>query len=419
MMLHEVKFSFNGKNISYKTNKKYLKDESNLSVDTGYHGGMVFDEIYFARTAYELGEGLSVYENTHPYLGKLLILSGIKAFGMTPFGWRFMNVLFAGILIFMVYYFALHLFREHFYGFVAGFLMTYSFMHLSQSRIALVDTFGVLFVFVSYFYLYRFILSSQLSRLWISGIFFGLAIAVKWSAIFASLGFIFIAIYLLLSHSPLKKSLSKWKLLGYGFLSYGVLAFIVYVLSFWEIIAEGGSLKSIYLYNINMYNYHSTLEATHPYSSPWWSWIVDMKPMGYYKVIEDGMVHSLNALGNPAIFWLGIVSIFYLLGSLIWRRSLEVIVILSAFFALYLPYVFVGRLMFIYHFYYAVPFLILAIVWMFKALIERFAWVRIGLFVYLFLVATLFLAFYPILSAYGIDSAYVNTYLKWFDGWWF
>jgi len=419
MMLYEVRFSFEGKNIPYKSTKKYLYDEGNISVDTSYYSAMIFDEIYFARTAYELGQGISVYENTHPYLGKILILSGIKAFGMTAFGWRFMAVLFAGFIIFMLYYFALHLFKKRLYAFVASFLMTYSFMHLSQARIALIDTFGVFFVLFSYFYLYRFILSQKLSRLLVSGLFFGLAIAIKWSAIFASLGFLLIALYLIFSKYPLEKRFKSWRLLAYGILSYGVIAFTVYVLSFWEIIAQGGSLKSIYLYNMNMYHYHSTLQATHPYSSPWWSWILDMKPMGYYKVLENGVLHSLNSLGNPAIFWLGIVAIFYLVLRLFWHRSIEIVMILSAFFALYLPYAFVGRLMFIYHFYYAFPFLILAIVYLWRDILERFALMKVGLYFYLALVFVLFLAFYPILSAYPIENTYVQTWLRWFERWWF
>jgi len=30
----------------FKTDKKYLNDEQNLTIDTSYYGGMFFDEIY-------------------------------------------------------------------------------------------------------------------------------------------------------------------------------------------------------------------------------------------------------------------------------------------------------------------------------------------------------------------------------------
>jgi len=419
MMLNEIRFFSKDKAIPFKSNKKYLDDENNYVVDTTYYSGMFFDEIYFARTAYEIIHDIHVYENTHPYLGKLLIIPGIKIFGMTPFGWRFMNALFAGILIFMAYHFALHLFRKETYGFIAAFLMTYSFMHLAQARIGLIDTFGVLFVFISYFYLYRFIVSQQLSRLLLSGAFFGLGMAVKWSAVFASVGFVFIALYLLITRYPLHKRFLGSRLLLYGVLSYGIVAFFVYAVSFFDIYAKTGSIQSIINYNTNMYNYHSTLQATHPYSSPWWSWPIDMKPMGYYKQVKDGILSSINVFGNPAIFWMGILAMCYVLFASIVRKSLEATFILMAFLGLYLPYVFVGRLMFIYHFYYAMPFLILAIVYMFRDGMEKFTVVHQPYGVYLFSVAGLFLAFYPVLSGYEITQSYVDEWLKWFSTWWF
>lgn len=419
MMLNEIRFMQNNKSIPYQTNVRSVDDEPQFKVDSGYYSSMFFDEIYFGRTAYEIIHKINVYENTHPYLGKLLIIPGIKTFGMTPFGWRFMNALFAGVLIFMAYYFALHLFRKQIYAFSAAFLMTYSFMHLAQARIGLIDTFGVLFVFISYFYLYRFIVKQQLSRLLVSGVFFGLAAAVKWSAVFSAVGFVLIALYLLLSRYPLQKRFAGYKLLLYGLLSYGLLAFSVYGFSFFDIYAQTGSVQSIIDYNTNMYNYHSTLEATHPYSSSWWAWPLDLKPVGYYKDIKDGLLLSINVFGNPAIFWVGIIAICYLLFVSIKQHTLEAVFILLAFLGLYLPYIFIGRLMFIYHFYYAVPFLILAIVYMMRDASEKFAWFKNVHLVYLFVVAGLFLAFYPVLSGYAIDQSYVNDWLRWLPNWWF
>lgn len=65
--------------------------------------GMYFDELYHARTALEHLKGLTPYENSHPPLGKILIMAGIALFGMTPFGWRFSGALF-GVLMLPVLY---------------------------------------------------------------------------------------------------------------------------------------------------------------------------------------------------------------------------------------------------------------------------------------------------------------------------
>ena len=61
-----------------------LDETDTKPADTGYYGSMYFDEIYHGRTAYEQLEGYSIYETTHPPLGKILISLGIKLFGMVP-----------------------------------------------------------------------------------------------------------------------------------------------------------------------------------------------------------------------------------------------------------------------------------------------------------------------------------------------
>jgi len=418
LMLGEIRFSYQGKPIRYTTDKSQLNDETDIPITQGYYGGMFFDEIYHGRTAYEIIHHLEIYENTHPYLGKHIIIQGIKLFGMTPFGWRFSNIFFAALMVFILYYFALQLFREHLFAFAAALLMTYSFMHLAQARIGLIDTFGVTFTLISYHYLYRFIREQTLALLLWSGVFFGLAISIKWSAVFASLGFMFIALYLLLSHYPLQKRFRGWGLIKYGLLSYGVLALGIYGLSFFDIYMRTGSLQSIIDYNTNMYHYHSTLIATHPYSSPWWSWPLDWKPMGYYKEDHEGLTRSINAFGNPAIFWTGIIALLYTLYQALRYKSLEAMFILLAFIGLYIPYVFIGRLMFIYHFYYAVPFLMLAIVYMLQDSMMKFATLKYLYMVYFCVVIGLFLLYYPLLSGVEISRVFVNQYLLWLPKWW-
>ncbi len=418
MMLGEVRFMHDDQPVSFATSQKLLNDEQDLKIDTSYYGGMFFDEIYHGRTAFEIMHGMKVYENTHPYLGKLLIIPGIKAFGMTPFGWRFTNVLFGALLIFMAYYFALQLFRKRLFAFSAAFIMTYSFMHLTQARIGLIDTFGVLFVFISYYFLHRFIIKQKLSLLLFSGLFFGLASAVKWSAVFAALGFVLIALYLLITRYPLEKRFSGYRLILYGMLSYAGVAVTVYALSFFDIYLQTGSFQKIIEYQFNMFNYHSAVASEHAYGSPWWSWPIDFGPMCYYREIQDKLFSSITVFGNPAIFWVGTVSLFYLLYVVVKRATLEASFILLAFLGLYLPYIFVGRQMFIYHFYYAVPFMMLAIVYMLKDAMKYFPAYRKYYFVYLAVVAVLFLAFYPVLSGYEVLKSYVDHALVWFPRWW-
>ncbi len=422
LMMGEIRFLYHGLirdniPVKIKTDNALLNDELNLMADKSYYGSTYFDEIYHVRAAYEMLHGKNVFESSHPNLGKMLIVPGIVAFDMTPFGWRISNVVFAALFIIVFYYFSLSLFKSEFFAFSGSLMLTYSFMHFSQARIGLIDTFGVFFVFCAYYLLYRFIIKQQLSPLLLSGLFFGLAVSVKWSAAFAVIGFFCIALYLLWLRYPLAERFSGYKLIAYGFLSYAVLAITVYILSFYNYYIETWSLKPVYWHQLTMFNYHSQLKATHIYSSSWWTWPLNIQPIFYAREIKDALLSSIAAFGNPAIFWLGIVAIAYLLSVVLRKRSLEAMLILSAFLGLYLPYAVVGRIMFIYHFYYALPFMILALVYFWRDLILYSSRFYVLFYFFLIIVIVLFLFFYPVISGYKVSLPYVVDYFYWFKAW--
>jgi len=409
----EIEFFDKNRTISYTTSLKKLNDEQTIKPDKSYYSSMFFDEIYFGRTAYEILHKLQIYETTHPFLGKALISYGIKLFGMTPFGWRVIDVIFGSLIIIALYYLALIIFKEKRYAIFSATLITYSFMHLTQARASLIDTFGVFFVILSFIYLYIFLEKQKLRYLLYSAIFFGLAGGVKWSGVFASMGYLGILIYIYIIKYPLKEEFRGYRLTLYGLLSYLIIGVFIYYLTFY-IYMENSSFDAILKYQVDMYNYHSQLKATHPYSSEWYSWIIDYKPMCYYREIKNGLFSSITAFGNPAIFWMGLLGIFILACNSLHYKKLESGFILFAFFGLYLPYIFIGRLMFIYHFYYAVPFLILAVTYLFKNLFKS----KILFYGYLIVVIGLFLAFYPVLSGTEVIKSYVDNYLVWFKHWW-
>nr|MCR5691638.1 glycosyltransferase family 39 protein [Eubacterium sp.] len=175
-----------------------LFDEQNLYMDqTTFMEGTYFDEIYHARTAYEMTQGIYNYENTHPPLGKFIISLGIRIFGMNPFGWRIMGTLFGiGMLPFM-YLFGRRLFRGKTWA--AGaltFLFAFDFMHFTQTRIATIDVYGTFFIIAMYYFMYCYGQTSFYDRplnktfipLGLSAIMMGLGCASKWTAVYAAAG---------------------------------------------------------------------------------------------------------------------------------------------------------------------------------------------------------------------------------------
>ena len=78
-------------------------EQDTVPAQSTWYNSAYFDEIYHARTALEHLEGVYPYEVSHPPLGKLIIGLGIRVFGMTPFGWRFMGTLFGVCMLPILY----------------------------------------------------------------------------------------------------------------------------------------------------------------------------------------------------------------------------------------------------------------------------------------------------------------------------
>lgn len=402
-----------------------LFDETHIGAREGYFTSFYFDEIYHSRSGYEIANGLDPYDKVHPMLGKILVGAGILIADMNPVGWRLANLIFGILLIIAIYFFGKSLFKSRFIGFFLGFLMTFDFMHLTQSRIGLIDSFGVFFILMSFYMFFLFMDRIKFGKnatkyLFGSGLFLGLGASVKWSALFGSAGLGIIILYLLyqnIKYKSLPYTTAKFFMLNV--LAFVVLPVVIYIASFFPLFLKGDSLWDIVMLQEHMYSYHHGLTATHPYTSKWFSWPFIEVPMGYLRENYNIYTSSINAMGNPAIWWVAVVGLFYTLFSFIKTKDMKAFIILAGFLSLYLPYAFIERVMFIYHFYYAVPFLMLGLAYMVYDLIKmRFNLIYLVLGYMLIIVIT-FIAFYPVLTGIEIERAYVNEYLKWFPKWWF
>ena len=173
-----------------------LFDEHELWTDKyTYLNSAYFDEIYHPRTAYEHLNNVYPYEVSHPPLGKLILSIGIAIFGMVPFGWRFMGTLFGVLMVPVLYIFLKNLFGKTPVALCGTALFTFDFMHLVQTRIATIDTYGVFFILVSYYFIYRWLsvpagkkLRHYILPLFLSGLFWGIGCAAKWTVVYAGFG---------------------------------------------------------------------------------------------------------------------------------------------------------------------------------------------------------------------------------------
>ena len=147
-----------------------------------------FDEIYHARTAWEHLHGVWPYEISHPPLGKEILSLGILLFGMTPFGWRFSGTLFGVLMLPVMYLLLKRLFGGRWVPALGTIVFATDFMHFVQTRIATIDTYGVFFILLMYYFLLLWLEEESPWALALCGLSFGLGAASKWTGLYAGAG---------------------------------------------------------------------------------------------------------------------------------------------------------------------------------------------------------------------------------------
>ena len=174
-----------------------------------------------------------------------------------------------------------------------------------------------------------------------------------------------------------------------------------------------------------MFRYHSGLDATHPFSSPWYQWPILKRPVWYYSGIltgsygTGGLREGISAFGNPLVWWMGIPAAFCTLWLSTRKKDRTAAFLLTGYLAQYLPWFFVTRITFIYHYFPSVIFVVLMSAHCMDRLRPRLskrAWRLLNM---LFATSALglFLLFYPVLSGQPVEASYVNRFLRWFEGW--
>ena len=106
------------------------------------------------KKAKEYIESKEIFEQTHPPLGKLLIWFSTILFGFNPFGWRLMNVIFATLMIPIMYIFSKSIFMTQTAALIASTLLFVDFMHFTMGRIATPETFVTVFNLISCLFFY-------------------------------------------------------------------------------------------------------------------------------------------------------------------------------------------------------------------------------------------------------------------------
>ena len=150
---------------------------------------------------------------------------------------------------------------------------------------------------------------------------------------------------------------------------------VVYVISYLPWVALGNRLvegwppgnggQTLAQLTQSMYDYHDKLRATHAASSPWWAWPLDLKPVWFF---QGGYAGSTTGAiydgGNLATWWLALPALAFGAWQAFRRRSLGLAFVVIMVAALWLPWSRIDRATFQYHYYAALPFVLIAVAYL-------------------------------------------------------
>ena len=376
----------------------------------------VFDEVYHAYTAgqYVAGnadayvwdtkaprEGVAYMWN-HPPAGILGIASGILIWGDHSFGWRFASMLFGAAGVVLTYFLTLRLVGDQGPALLAASLLLMDGMYFAQSRVAMLDIFGVVFALGALLSLYDYLQKPADSAAWPivrTGLLLGLALATKWNAAYLSLGCGLVVLARELR--PGRRRNLPWIALGLG-----LAPLAVYLAAYVPFFRTGHDLARWVELQKQIYWYHTRLEATHPWSSSFWQWPLAAKPVWYWvERLPDGREANVYAAGNPVLYW-GFLPAVLALVVRWWRsKPAALTVLLLGFFGQWLPWALVPRIAFAYHFLPAVPFGALALALVLWPSIRGGGLPRGLALGYVSLVVLCFVWLYPILTGIPLSPA--------------
>ncbi len=449
--------------LAYPFNRGYPDQNKVLSPPNG----QVFDEIYFPvdaqidfkNTRCSSHSIYCPYFDPEPPLAKLFIGAGMWGYGwyratfqgasgafidlgFNTFGWRIAACIFGTLCIPMMYLFARRLWSNRIFAIAAATFACFDGMFFIQSRIGMIDIFPIFFILLAYFLYLVHIQSrtqtSSLLSLVALGLVLGIGVASKWIVLAAFASIVFLMVVRAIRHNvdihigPPDAPFWSW---GRGegstipggawWPTYVVIALValvvipvaIYIASWYPFFARGQfqNLADLIAYQKASFDYHAHLTATHPYGSPWWSWPLLARPVLYYAEYTnlgvdhwtgEALISRMSNLGNPWIWWTSLPCVASLPYFIVRHKSFPATVILLGFITQWLPWSQITRVIFMYHMFGGLIFMILALAFVLTKLAEQLQsrGRLILVFNHLALAVVFFFYFYPVWTGLPISG---------------
>jgi dolichyl-phosphate-mannose-protein mannosyltransferase len=367
----------------------------------------------------EVGNNVNNHDWLHPPLAKLIQAGFIKIFSDTPFAWRLPSALAGVGLVATVYFLAQQIFSQVYaskeklakLGLLSAFLTAVSGLVLVQSRIAMNDIFLSLWLCLALLFYWRFYCCWQKTEnknLILTGIFLGLALATKWSAVF-------LMVFLLSATLLATFKNKKFKILPLSFFSLLLLPVVIYFLSYSQMFFQGKNLQDFAQLHQQIIWYQTHRQEGHAYASTPMQWLLNIRPVWYWQDQQLNISQTANiyALENPVWHLLGLSAVGYFL--LFWwkkrfqsrARAKLYLFLLAVYGVVFLPWLVSPRVMFYFHYLPVVPFLAIILAEFLQSAVKKYS--KVMYWLAIFLIFAGFLAFYPHWTGLPIANTWAQT----------
>ncbi|XAS76254.1 phospholipid carrier-dependent glycosyltransferase [Dermatophilaceae bacterium Sec6.4] len=428
----------------------------------------------------------------HPPMGKWLIGLGESIFGInSSFGWRIAVAATGTLGIYLVGRAAWHLFRSPLLATIASLLLCFEGSEFVMSRTGILDIMVMFWALAGFVALLadrdrtRAILARKVAAAkdagtwaanetagpwlgwrpwrWVAAICLGLDTSTKWS------GGWFLAVFCLMSvwwDLGARRSVGARRWISATFIKDALPAAVymvatalgTYVITWigwlrssdawdrqWALTnpaVKGGfapdshlfawlpnALRSMWQYNIEMYNSAVSITSTHPYESNPWSWTLQTRPTSFFyesphNCAGGNCSKAITSLGNVGIWWFGTVALVILVFYWLLRRDWRAGAIWAGVAAGWFPwFMYQQRTIFTFYSVAFVPYVVLACVFVLGLVLgpvtanaQRILYGKIAVGGYVILVVALFAFFWPIWTAEVIPQPHWQ-WRMWFPSW--
>ncbi len=335
----------------------------------GKPAAVVFDEVFPLGVARNFLQHLP-YRDTHPPFPGELIAVCIKLFGDRAWSRRLPTACLGTALVGITYLLGRRMFNSRLTGAIAAGCVLCDGLFLVDSRLALWEIVYLTFAAFAYLMVFRFAQTADprvrrrclLGMGLALGFSLGSKLAIPGIAVVLSIGatlFVVDRRFRTMDSSERVPSGARMKEM-FGVVALvggltGLVYFAIFLPIYWFGWWHGIRDQITYYRTEYQFQMKFTGPRHHPYSSPWWSWPLMLRPIRYYFqedfiATATGGSPSIRNIGNPILWWGALVAIVLVARQVISRRNAaRAFIVLGylLFFGMWIP---IGRYQFIYYY---------------------------------------------------------------------